>query len=244
MFYYPCLTEALDIIERLHHHKTKYAYSGLFTGLSGRGKTYLAKYYQSQYPIHFNREKTSQPVIYCRLKAPRTNIGLLEQLIKSLGAPLYKHSSNAEELEERLISLFVEHKVQLAIVDDVQECLTTVDGINSQRMAKQFASILDSAKLPFILLGTPSAARLLNLEYGTPSSNINGEEQLSRRFISEYKIAAVPQRSKCWLDAVNYFCKNLEVSSFTFSDKKILNRIYISTQGRLGLLQKLFDFYQ
>jgi type II secretory pathway predicted ATPase ExeA len=184
MFYYPCLTEALDIIERLHHHKTKYAYSGLFTGLSGRGKTYLAKHYQPQYPIHFNREKTSQPVIYCRLKAPITNIGLLEQLIKSLGAPIYKRSSIAVELEERLISLFIEHKVQLAIVDEVQECLTTVDGINAQRMAKRFASILNSAKRPFTLLGTPSATRLLNLKYGTPTSNLSGEEQLSRRFIS------------------------------------------------------------
>ena len=242
MFYYPCLTEALDIIDRLHHHKTKYAYSGLFTGLSGQGKTYLAKHYQSQYPIHFSREKTTLPVIYCRLKAPRTNIGLLEQLIKSLGAPLYKHSSNADELEERLVSLFVEHKVQLVIVDEVQALLTTVDGINAQRMAKQFASILDSAKLPFILFGTPSATRLINLKYGTPTSTINGEEQLSRRFISEYKVASVPQRSKWWLDCVNYFCKNSVVSSFSFSDKQIINRIYISTHGRLGLLQKLFDF--
>jgi hypothetical protein len=242
MFDYPSQAKALDIISRLHHHETVFAYSGLFTGLSGVGKTYLAQHYQSLHPLHLNREKTTLPVIYCRLKAPRTNIGLLEQLIKSLGASLYKHSSNAEELEERLIYLFVEHKVQLVLVDEVQECLTTVDGINAQRMAKQFASILDSAKLPFILLGTPSAARLLSLNYGTPSSNTYGEEQLSRRFISEYKISAVPQRRKLWLDCVNEFCKKLDVPSFTFDDKQILNRIYISTHGRLGLLQKLFDF--
>ena len=242
MFNYPSQTKALEIMKRLHHHKTDYAYSALLTGLSGVGKTYLAKYYQSKYPVIDFREKTVQTVIYCRLRAPRTNIGLLEQLIKSLSANLYKRSSNAEELEERLIYLFTEHKVQLVIVDEVQECLTTVDGINAQRMAKQLASIIDSSKLPFILLGTPSSARLLSLNYGTPSSNINGEEQLSRRFISEYKIAAVPQRNKLWLNCVNDFCKNFNASSFTYYDKKILNRIYISTHGRLGLLQKLFDF--
>lgn len=242
MFNYPDHQRALSLIERLHHRKTEYAYSALITALSGGGKTYLATYYQTLYPTHATNEKKTQPVLYCRLKSPRTNIGLLEQILSSLGASSYIRTTKADRLEERIISLFFEHRVELVLIDDVQECLTTVDGINAQRMAKQFASLIDSAKLPFILLGTPSSSRLLNLNYGTPTSSVSGEEQLSRRFITEYKVEAVPQRSKLWLDCVNYFCDSAQLPLFTFNDKRILNGIYVSTHGRLGLLQKFFDF--
>ena len=151
----------------------------------------------------------------------------------------------AHLIQDRLHFLFTQHGVELVIIDEVQECLTDIDGITSQRMAKQIAALLDNnPSVSFVLLGTPVANRLLNLKYGKATCRLKNEEQLSRRFLAEKMLRSIPSRCQCWIDCCNYFAEEFNFETFTLSDKPILNRLHVATLGKIGLLKKLFAIAQ
>lgn len=242
MFNHPALQRHLDIIKHIHSSCVIPKYSLLMTGESGVGKTFIAKHYCAMYPSIEMPEKTVYRVLYCKLMQTKSAIDLLLQLTMALGAIPARTTTKVYLAQKRLLHLLKEHKVELIILDEVQECLPDVDGIMAQRMAKQFASLIDCSGIPLVLLGTPTAARLLNLKYGDSKHQLFGEEQLSRRFISEQRIYPIPQRCQAWLDCVNYFCDKFIFEKFSMQDKAVLNRLYLATNGKPGLIEKLFHF--
>ncbi|WP_371375262.1 AAA family ATPase [Thalassotalea aquiviva] len=242
MFNHPRLQEHLNVIRQIHHSSLASKYSLLIIGESGVGKTFLAKHYFEQNPPIELSDRAIFPVLYCKLVQTKTASDLLQQLIIALGAIPNKVNSKAYLIQERLIHLLREHRVELIIIDEVQECLPDIDGIMAQRMAKQFAALIDCSKIPMILLGTPMSSRLLALKYGTKDNLVYGEEQLSRRFIAERMIEPIPQRCQAWLDCINYFCGKYIFKTFSLDDKQLLNRVYIATKGKIGLVNKLFSF--
>jgi hypothetical protein len=99
----------------------------------------------------------------------------------------------------------------------------------------------NNPKVSLILLGTPVASRLLKLKYGKSTHRLTGEEQLSRRFLSEHELHLIPSRCDCWLDCCNYFARKYGFEEFTLKDKAILNRLHLVTDGSIGLLTKLLS---
>lgn len=242
MFNHPVLTQKIETIEQIHQQNGELKYSMLLTGESGSGKTYLAKLYLDRYPHKDTIEKILIPVLYCKLTQTKTATDLLLQLTGALGASTDRPTTKTYIAQKRLVHLLKEHHVELIIVDEVQECLPDIDGITAQRMAKQFAALIDDAKIPLLLIGTPLAARLLKLRYGSTKCQTHGEEQLSRRFIARQLLLPIPPRCQAWLNCINYFCSKYIFQSLTIQDKAMLNRIYVATQGKLGLIEKLFAF--
>jgi hypothetical protein len=152
-----------------------------------------------------------------------------------------KNTNKAFIAQERLSFLLRAHKVKLVIIDEVQECLTDIDGITSQRMAKQLAALIDNnPEVALALFGTPVASRLLKLKYGKSTERLKGEEQLSRRFLSEHALNIIPSRCVCWLNCCNYVAEQFQQESFSIDEKPILNRLHVATEGKIGLLTKLF----
>ncbi|BBO28714.1 hypothetical protein AltI4_31020 [Alteromonas sp. I4] len=232
----------MNLIEQIHHKQFDVNYALLVTGLSGVGKSFLAKTYQQKHPSIITPELTKHPVIYVKLTETRTPVDLLIQIIKTLTNVIGKNSGKSHIVQDRLSVLLRAHRVELIIIDEVQECLTDIDGITSQRMAKQIASLLDNnPNVSLFMLGTPLAGRLLKLKYGKSNQRLKGEEQLSRRFMAEQTLSIIPSRCECWLNCCNYFATKFEITPFSLNDKALLNRLHIATEGRIGLLNKLFS---
>ncbi|KTF14777.1 ATP-binding protein [Pseudoalteromonas sp. H105] len=242
MFSHPSLLKCTRLIEQVHNQQFDKAYGLLITGLSGTGKTFLAKNYQSQFKVRKTPELTTYPVVYVKLSETRTATDLLLQIIKSFTNVLGRHSNKAFVVQDRLSALLVAHQVELIIIDEVQECLTDIDGITSQRMAKQIAALIDNnPQVGIVLIGTPVAGRLLRLKYGKSKERLQGEEQLSRRFLSEQTLTIIPSRCDCWLNCCNYAAEIFKFSPFSRNDLVLLNRLHVATEGKIGLLLKLFS---
>ncbi|WP_339351061.1 TniB family NTP-binding protein [uncultured Alteromonas sp.] len=245
MFDHPSLNRCAALLERVHHKRFDANYSLLITGLSGTGKSYFASSYLSHYPSINTPQLTIRPVVYVKLTETRTAVDLLLQIVKAFTNVVGNNVNKAHIVQDRLSVLLREHKVELIIIDEVQECLTDIDGITSQRMAKQIAALLDNnPDISLLMLGTPVAGRLLRLRYGKSTERLKGEEQLSRRFMAEQKLNIIPSRCQCWLACCNYFSEKYKFSSFSLEDKQLLNRLHIATDGRIGLLNKLFSVAQ
>ena len=196
---------------------------------------------QDRFPTNKTPETTIYPVIYVKLTETKTATDLLLQIVKSLTKVLGKNNNKAFIVQERLSVLLRAHRVKLIIIDEVQECLTDIDGITSQRMAKQLAAIIDNnPEVSLVLFGTPVASRLLKLKYGKSTQRLKGEEQLSRRFLSEQTLNIIPSRCECWLNCCNYIAKQFQLETFSINQKPILNRLHVATLGKIGLLTKLF----
>ena len=231
----------MALLEQIHQKHFGVNFALLITGLSGTGKSFLARTYQVKHPPFKSPELTAHPVLYVKLTETRTACDLLLQIVKSLTNIVGSNINKAHVVQDRLSVLLKEHKVELIIIDEVQECLTDIDGITSQRMAKQIAALIDNnPEVSLAMLGTPLAGRLLRLKYGKSTERLKGEEQLSRRFMAEQKLTIIPSRCQCWIDCCNHFANALSLPTFSLDDKPILNRLHVATDGRIGLVSKLF----
>ncbi len=241
MFTHPSLDLCLKLLEQTHQQAFGLNMGLLITGLSGVGKTFLAKKHQDRFPTTKTPETTIYPVLYVKLTETKTATDLLLQIVKSLTKVLGKNNNKAFIVQERLSVLLSAHRVKLIIIDEIQECLTDIDGITSQRMAKQLAAIIDNnPEVALVLFGTPVASRLLKLKYGKSTQRLKGEEQLSRRFLSEQTLNIIPSRCECWLNCCNYVAKQFQLETFCLNQKPMLNRLHVATLGKIGLLTKLF----
>ncbi|MEP4888684.1 MAG: ATP-binding protein [Aliiglaciecola sp.] len=245
MFDHPSLNQCNALLKRVHHKRFDANFSLLITGLSGTGKSYFAASYLKQYPSSNTPELKVRPVVYVKLTETRTAVDLLLQIVKAFTNVVGNNVNKAHFVQDRLTVLLREHRVELIIIDEVQECLTDIDGITSQRMAKQIAALLDNnPNIALMMLGTPVAGRLLRLKYGKSTERLKGEEQLSRRFMAEQQLQIIPSRCQCWINCCNYFAKKYRFPTFSLDDKQLLNRLHIATEGRMGLLNKLFSVAQ
>jgi len=234
-----------DTVKRIHlvHQQTdETKYSLVVVGLSGTGKSRLAKWYQKQFPVVKTPEVPSIPVVYVHLKQPSSPNNLIEQIINALGTSIVARKQTLDKMIHQLKTLLEKCKTELVILDEVQECLPDTDGPKAQSMAKAFVAIIDKCKIPLILLGTPSLKRILKLKYRADKEGVSKEEQLSRRFIATCDLSIFISRTDEWLEVVNFFGSKAGMRMLHEHDASLLDRIYVATGGRIGLIKKLFTF--
>jgi len=234
-----------DVVKKInliHQQTDESKYSLLVVGVSGAGKSKLAKWYKSQFPETKATEVVLKPVVYVHLKQPNSPNNLLEQIITGMGTSIFPRSKTVYNLVLQLKVLLKECKTELIIIDETQECLPDTDGPKAQSMAKTFVAILEQCKVPLILMGTPALKRILKLKYRADKKGFSKEEQLSRRFLATCDLAIFISRTDEWLEAVNFFGEKAGMRKLIKGDITLLDRIYVATGGRIGLLKKLFAF--
>lgn len=224
---------------KTHQKEHGIPYSSLVLGQSGVGKSAIAKAYYKSFPQKLCDGIDVKPVVYVSLTDTTTPKGLVEQLLHALNVTTFNRTNNLLELQDRLLKLLKKHKVEFVIIDEVQECLPKVSGPARQKIIKQLTWLIDNSKIPFAMFGTPIAENLLTFGVGT--EDYKSEEQFSRRCYSPIRLTPIPPKSNSWLKAVNYFVSKRSEPELTTSDElqiDLINRLYVATEGRFGLLEK------
>ncbi|WNC68026.1 TniB family NTP-binding protein [Thalassotalea nanhaiensis] len=244
VFKHPVLIDIVEQIEFVHQASLAGdIYSLLITGLSRCGKSFIGiRYAELHQPFHLDGVKQT-PILYVKLNGAKSSVDVLNQIILALGGPESKTGTKPHTVQERLTKLFPEHGVQMVFIDEVQDCLPQSDGKQAQEMAKQFCRLFDDSGIPFVLLGTPSAKRLVNIRFGKNNDNLllvkTDEEQVSGRMLAPLNLPTIFPRTQCWIDCVQFFLDKFNLPSEIATNKLLLNRIYVATEGRLGFLEKL-----
>ncbi|AAZ24364.1 hypothetical protein CPS_1630 [Colwellia psychrerythraea 34H] len=237
-------TSVVNKMRLIHHQDDTAKLSLLITGMSGTGKSTLVDWYEQQYPVEYTPEVTLKRVICVHLTKPNSPINLLEQIINAMGTSYIPRRRTLNKLLHQLKCLLEACQTELIILDEAQECLPDSDGIKAQSMAKAFVAIIDKCNVPLILIGTPALKRLLKLKYLADVKNISREEQLSRRFIAPCQLNIFLSHCDAWVNVINFFGKTKGLRNLNTKDADILDRLYVATYGRIGLIKKLFAFTQ
>lgn len=91
-------------------------------GVTGAGKSTLARYYASQFPSTQSEAGTVKPVFYVQTPAKTTVRSFAEAMLSQLGDPAagirIRTSGAQTKLDDRLDGLIRDCNVQLVIVDD------------------------------------------------------------------------------------------------------------------------------
>lgn len=244
VFKHPVLVDIVEQINFVHESSLSGVnFSLLVTGISRLGKSFVARRYETIHP-EFTLDGVIQlPVLYTKIRGAKSTVDLLNQIIESLNAPLIRSQTKAHTIQKRLTGLLKEHGVQIVFIDEVQDCLPLSDGKLAQDMAKQLCRLHDDTETPFVLLGTPSAKRLINLGFGNTKSNTlitkTEEEQVSGRMLAPLSLVPIFPQTKSWVNCVTFFLNKYNLSLDIINSKPLLNRIYVATEGRLGFLNKL-----
>lgn len=228
-----------EMLHETHSKRFAIPYSLLVLGQSGVGKSALARAYCESHPMVPTPTKLIMPVIYIALTDTTTPKALVEQLLFALNVTAHNRATTLLGLQDRLLNLLRDHKVEMVIIDEVQECLPRAHGPARQKIIKLLTWLIDHSKIPFALFGTPIAENLLR--FGANTEEYKTEEQFSRRCYAAVRLVAIPPRCDSWLASVNYFLKKRSHSVFDIkyqSHKTLLDRLYLATSGKFGLLEK------
>jgi len=235
-------TSVVNRMQLVHKQSSRVKFSLVVTGVSGTGKSTLANWYAEQFPEVDTSEVTLKRVLNVHLTKPSSPVNLVEQIIHAMGTSSTAKRQSLEGVVYQLNCLLKACKTELIILDEVQECLPDSDGIRAQAMAKAFVAIIDKCKVPLVLIGTPALTRILKLEYLADTSGISREEQLSRRFITSCKLNIFLSHCDSWMKAINFFGEKKRLRKLNRKDVELLDRLYVATYGRIGLVEKLFSF--
>lgn len=132
----------------------------LITGDTGVGKSRLLETFHSLHPHFINGDHTETPVLLASLPLPATISGLFTAILACLKAP-YPDRGNIEYKHTRLIQLLSRCYARMIILDEFQHLVERGTVRRIEVVADAIKSLINQTRLPFILVGMPSAAAVL-----------------------------------------------------------------------------------
>lgn len=127
----------------------------LITGLTGGGKSTIAKGYAGDYPRYDEDERTVIPVLYVELPSQPTSKVIAEAFLNAMGDP-YAERGGAEQKLQRIRFLLSACSVELVIVDEFQHITDNLDARNRDIAADTLKNLMNNSCVPFVFLGGPS----------------------------------------------------------------------------------------
>lgn len=244
LVFHKSLSGLWDSLQAVHALHDKDMSRGLLIyGASGEGKTHAVTQYKSQFPERKTPETTISPVFYFRMSESKKTVDdFLTVLIRELGTTPPKGRPQAGALFDQFKVLVKEKKIELFIIDEIQQVLPKTDGQRALEMVKFLCALIDCTELntSFVFVGSERAMRLIT--YGEDGGTVDDNEQLSRRIFRPVRLTRLKPRSQEWVDCVNFFVQRIGLSKLTVSeDKDLFDRIYIAyTERSFSTLQDLF----
>lgn len=171
---YPVFEDAMRAIECCHfvgRHMLEEPDCLLITGVSGCGKSTLRKAYTARYPREELEDRTVIPVLGLELPSAPTVKNVAERILMAMGDP-YADKGSAESKTARIITLFRECRVEIAMLDEFQQFADNSGGKIEYKVADWLKQLINATRVPFVLLGLPRCTSILEVN-----------EQLRRRFL-------------------------------------------------------------
>ncbi|GEM_PF-290607 len=176
---YPVFEDAMRAIECCHfvgRHMLDEPDCLLITGVSGCGKSTLRKAYAARYPREELEDRTVIPVLGLELPSAPTVKNVAERILMSMGDP-YADKGSAESKTARIITLFRECRVEIAMLDEFQQFADNSGGKIEYKVADWLKQLINATRVPFVLLGLPRCTSILEVN-----------EQLRRRFLPQIRL--------------------------------------------------------
>jgi len=232
---FPAFTAATQAIERCHlygRHLVEEPDCLLITGVSGTGKSTLRKTYAARYPREEAEDRTVIRVLQLELPSGPTIKNVAEKMLMALNDP-HADKGSAESKTARIITLFRECRVELAMLDEFQHFVDNSGGKIEYKVADWLKQLINATRVPFVLLGLPRCKRILEVN-----------EQLRRRFLPQaslppFSIRTKPEAIK-FAEFLNTLHSQIPLRGpSAFIEPTVMPRMFYATNGLIDYLIKL-----
>ncbi|EKZ97876.1 TniB family protein [Cupriavidus sp. HMR-1] len=232
---YPAFTKAVQAIERCHlygRHLVEEPDCLLITGVSGAGKSTLRRTYAARYPRQEFEERTVIKVLELELPSAPTIKNVAERILMALGDP-HADKGSAESRTARIITLFRECRVELAMLDEFQQFVDNAGGKIEYKVADWLKQLINATRVPFVLLGLPRCKRILEVN-----------EQLRRRFLPQATLSPFSIKTKAEAIKFAEFLNTLHAQAplrrpSAFIEPAVIPLMFYATNGLIDYLMKL-----
>jgi type II secretory pathway predicted ATPase ExeA len=225
-------TDALDQLMAMNRHKINEGL--LITGLTGCGKTTVAKEFTKANPPVDGQKNQRRPVVYFKLPANPSPKSLAVAALSAFGQA-YTRGTTAE-LEKRLVTLLQAAETHVVIVDEAHTLVERGNEKDQRMVADTIKNVMEDSGVSFTLMGLPVLKELL-------VSN----EQLRRRFSRQVTLERLPLLSRNDLNVFTKLLRSiLKAAECPYSPNLLkpgsVERIHYATNGRPSYVAKLFVY--
>lgn len=145
---------AWERLRRCHQssHKKNRRYLRLL-GVSGVGKSFLAKKYKEAHPNYIDGENTVVTVVHFSIPSNPSKKQMYQAFLRGLGVS--NTAGDSEELRERVEKLCKSCKVELILIDEIHHFVDRGSARTYAAAADALKELIESIDLPIVLIGAP-----------------------------------------------------------------------------------------
>lgn len=204
----------------------------LITGLTGSGKSTIAKGYLEDYPRYEGDDRTIIPVLYVELPSQPTAKAIAERMLVAMGDPFSERGSTEQKLH-RIRRLLVECRVELIMLDEFQHITDRLDDRARDIAGDMLKNMMNETNIPFVFLGGPSCRSyfLVNPQLGRRCS--------PKIDLAPFGVATSDQRRE-FQKLMKALDERLPFQgSSALVDVKFARRLWMASFGLVGQLTQL-----
>ena len=233
------LKTAIKAISNTHSMSGIVGTGMLLLGPSGVGKTKILENYTKTYLAKQTGLETKtlskKPILSIRIPASPSPKAILEKLLTAAGHP-FTTSNTQSVLEKRLSAVIKNQHVSLIIFDEFQHMLRTQAQKSTRAVLNFIKVLMDENQIAIVMAGTPESLE-----------SIREHEELYQRFTHEhitlkpFKLESHEEISNysSYLSACEQILNDLGVSCISLTSEINLARIYLATDGKPRLINRL-----
>ncbi|MFT6908938.1 MAG: hypothetical protein ACJAS1_005645 [Oleiphilaceae bacterium] len=235
--------KSINIVHSMYFDQSVTKQGFLLHGDSGMGKTFLLKKYCAQVSSQFTGETNTIPILYLAINRTTKSVDEIPQLlINALGAPLHLKKPTSICLERQLVHMLQEKRVELIMLDEIQNLNTSYDGLEFQKVIKYLCSLIDrdDIECSIVFAGSDYAKRIMS--FGSTGKTLPDGEHLSRRLLRPIRLTAIKPKSGDWVNCVNWFIQKIGLPALDYTKHRdFLDRLYLAYHDRaLSSIRDLF----
>ncbi|MEC8811516.1 MAG: ATP-binding protein [Pseudomonadota bacterium] len=196
----------------------------LITGESGSGKSELVKQYTKKYPRKELEEYTHIPVLYVKLRSPKSAKAFAEQILAAIGDPLEGKGTKSKEKAFDLIrKLCLGCGVELIILDEVQTVIQNRSLGVIASISDWFKDLMIDTKVPVAMVGMPWCG-------GFVEENDQLDTRVGyRHYLETFRVS---RQFEHFIKFLEMFSKNYEFDvGFSLTDVEMAFRLFAYSSG-------------